>query len=231
MENNQKLNLECGRRLKNALKKMDVLQKDFADMVHFTQQYISDICRGVKPMTYENAYNFGKILGVRQEYLLALDDYMTESEMKEKQVSSLYESIGTFFTSPDADRKISRLKRITELAEAFEQLKKCYGVPEGWNEKPIAEGMKFLLYLDEQIEHAFKTYFKYIDENAEDDDPVQSDALSGFQVLLEDTLNAIFNLYHAETSSEEFFELLKKPTEQQRVEKAITEAMTKRIKG
>lgn len=72
------------------------------------------------------------------------------------------EEIGRIAVDPETQKRLERMTRITELSDVFQKLQEVYGVPDDWSEKSFAEGFAFIAYLDEQIEHAFKTYFKYI---------------------------------------------------------------------
>ena len=61
-------------RLRIALKENHMKQKDLAEFFSFSQQYISDICMNRKPIPFETGYAFAKLLNVRFEWLLGLDD-------------------------------------------------------------------------------------------------------------------------------------------------------------
>ena len=49
------LNPECGKRLKQCLEESFITQADLAETCGFTQQYISNIVTGKKPMTFRNS--------------------------------------------------------------------------------------------------------------------------------------------------------------------------------
>lgn len=61
------LNPECGKRLKQCLEEISMTQSDLADLSGFTQQYISNIVVGKKPMTVKAAKEFASVLNVREE--------------------------------------------------------------------------------------------------------------------------------------------------------------------
>lgn len=84
------LNPECGKRLKQCLEEKAKSQAELATDTGFTQQYISNIVVGKKPMTITSAKLFSKALGVREDYLLCKDDYKTwmDEERLSKQESS-----------------------------------------------------------------------------------------------------------------------------------------------
>lgn len=83
---------DYGEKLKKAIKKKGVTQKVFAEMTGFTEQYISNLCKGTKYIG-SNAYKFAKILGVRPEYLLCLDDCMTPKGIMEFTTDELLAEI------------------------------------------------------------------------------------------------------------------------------------------
>ena len=206
MKNNPELNKKCGNRLRAALKAKNIMQKEFAkkDGVNFTEQYISEICNGKKYIGTENAHNFAKILNIRPEYLLGIDEYMTIEEMRQAKKDSFFESVGSFVMSEDIDKKMERIERIIKLGEIGEQLQKIYGVPDGWDELPIENGMNFTIYLDEQISHAFNTYFKYFQPTI--DEPQQSDSIDGFGIVVEEVLETIQETVPNATTLEQIFQ-------------------------
>lgn len=71
------LNKECGIRLKNCLEEFPMTQNELSSLTGYTQQYISNIVVGKKPMTIKAARIFAKHLNVRTEYLLCEDDNKT----------------------------------------------------------------------------------------------------------------------------------------------------------
>lgn len=79
------LNLNCGERLKQCLKEANLTQAELALTSGYTQQYISNIIVGKKPVTVKAASLFAKVLNVRQEFLLCEDDYKTEDELWSKR--------------------------------------------------------------------------------------------------------------------------------------------------
>lgn len=83
---------EYGERLKECITNADMTQKQVADKAGFTQQYISNIIRGLKPMTITAARSLSKVLHVREEYLLCEDDYLTERDMWDKRRNLLEQS-------------------------------------------------------------------------------------------------------------------------------------------
>ena len=71
---------EQGNRLKKCLEHADMKQCQLAEKANFTPQYISNIVNGSKRITFQNAVVFADILGVRHQYLLLKDGFMTEAE-------------------------------------------------------------------------------------------------------------------------------------------------------
>ncbi len=80
------LNPECGKRLKQCLEESFVTQADLAETCGFTQQYISNIVTGKKPMTIKAASLFSDALGIRQEYLLCKDDDKRNDDHEKTQL-------------------------------------------------------------------------------------------------------------------------------------------------
>lgn len=78
------------------------------------------------------------------------------------KIQNAVEKTGEWAIDPKMPEKLERLSRIAELAETFQKLKNVYGTPDGWSERPLADGAAFIMYLDEQIKHAFDMYFKYL---------------------------------------------------------------------
>ena len=80
------LNPECGKRLKQCLEESFITQADLAETCGFTQQYISNIVTGKKPMTIKAASLFSDALGIRQEYLLCKDDDKRNDDYEKTQL-------------------------------------------------------------------------------------------------------------------------------------------------
>lgn len=75
-----KLNPNCGVRLRECREAIGMTQKQLADAIHTTYQSISNIERGVRRLTVENARLAARVLGVRMEYLLCEDDIKSISD-------------------------------------------------------------------------------------------------------------------------------------------------------
>lgn len=74
------LNLECGKRLKECLSDFPMTQNKLASLTGYTQQYISNIIVGKKPMTIKAAKLFSEYLNIQEEYLLCESNYKTKQE-------------------------------------------------------------------------------------------------------------------------------------------------------
>lgn len=83
----EKYQSNSGERLKQCIIDANMTQVELASASGFTQQYVSNIVVGKKPMTVKAASVFSKLLGVRQEYLLLEDDYKTQREFWGKRRS------------------------------------------------------------------------------------------------------------------------------------------------
>lgn len=84
-EEKKPINKECGRRLKQAITISGMTQKKFAALVPCAQQHISQIVCGTRRLTPEYAKRAAEILpgGVRAEWLLCQDNFMTLSELSD----------------------------------------------------------------------------------------------------------------------------------------------------
>lgn len=69
------LNKKCGNRLKECLEEAGITQKELASLTGYTQQYISNIATGKKPMTIASSVLFAKHLNVSKEYLRCESDF------------------------------------------------------------------------------------------------------------------------------------------------------------
>ena len=72
--------IESGTRLRRCRFESGMNQKQFANEVGYSVQQICYIENGKRGMSKEAAQIFGKVLGVRPEYLLAIDDSKTMSD-------------------------------------------------------------------------------------------------------------------------------------------------------
>ena len=165
---------------------------------------------------------------VRFEWLKGLDDFRTESDLTQSNVASFFEQVGNFAMNP---QKVSKLDRIVKLGAIGDTLTQIYGVPDGWNELPMEHGIKLIMYLDEQLEHAFHTYFKYVHpiEDTSEDDQAISKAFDGGRTILEDVLSCIKDTLPQGTTDAEFIESLddeRIETLSEIIEKHIKERMT-----
>lgn len=91
----KELNCECGKRLSEWLSEIDMTQDELARLIGYTQQYISNIVTGKKPMTVEFAklvsektssgmsLKWDKPIHIRASYLLELDDIRTNIDYQE----------------------------------------------------------------------------------------------------------------------------------------------------
>lgn len=83
----------CGERLSNVLKQKNIKQIDIANKLNLTPQHINYMCKGTRQMSYETAYKISKICGVRMEYLLGLDDIITQPTIKDFTTKELLQEI------------------------------------------------------------------------------------------------------------------------------------------
>ncbi|WP_195421678.1 helix-turn-helix domain-containing protein [Faecalicatena contorta] len=88
MKLNNELNNESGKRLKESIRNKHITQKKLALETHFSEQYISNIINGKKPMTVTAAKQFSKILGISESYLLCESDLINESVIDVQDLNS-----------------------------------------------------------------------------------------------------------------------------------------------
>lgn len=78
------LSKKRGRRIKVAIGRTGKSQKDFAlDDLHTSKQHLSGIVTGKHNLTRDNAERIAAAAGVRVEWLLCDDDFMTTEEIEE----------------------------------------------------------------------------------------------------------------------------------------------------
>lgn len=80
MDNKEKVNKICGSRLREARRAKNLTQEQLAEIVHVDAKYISAIENGRRKMSAELAVDVGKVLEVRHDYLLGIDDFPSSTE-------------------------------------------------------------------------------------------------------------------------------------------------------
>lgn len=71
------INPESGKRLKEEIRRSGRSQADFAIEVDLDPKYIGFMCNGIRAISPKRADQFSRILGIRSEYLLGLDNFRT----------------------------------------------------------------------------------------------------------------------------------------------------------
>ena len=138
------------------------------------------------------------------------------------------EEIGRITTDSETQRKLERMSRIAKLSDVFQKLQEVYGVPDDWSGKNFAEGFAFIAYLDEQIEHAFKTYFKYIaatdtpKEQAEKIDVVWD----GLGEIFRDCLQGIKDTFPQAMTDDQFFDMMESKEHRETVLKVVQDKLS-----
>jgi len=186
-------------------------QAEFADVVGVHQNMISRYKKG-------EAYPTDDVI-----------DWIAQALKVDKSVffpdkrQIALEEIGRIATDSETQRKLERMSRIAELSDVFQKLQEVYGVPDGWSKKTLAEGFAFIAYLDEQIEHAFKTYFKYMaaldipEEQSEKIDVVM-DGISG---IMGDCLMGIKDVFPQGMTDGQFFDMMESEENRDKVLKVL----------
>ena len=227
MKNTSELNKESGSRLKKAIKARKMHQIEFAQKVNFTPQYISEICQGKKKIG-ANAYDFAKALDIRPEYLLCIDDYMTDEDILKEKKDAFFRSIGNMAVNGEKTiANLERLERVSKLHELSKPLEELYGIPVNWDDLPLGESLNFYSFIDEQLEHAFKTYFKYIAPSSDTDKEDVSTALDGLGIILDESVSAIKQLYPEGITEEQFIQSLESEEKVNEIENALKKLFIK----
>ena len=76
----EKRNKVSGERVKSVLKEAGIKQRELAEKLHFTPNYINQIVQGKRNLTVPLAEEISALTGVRKEYLLGYDDFKTVKE-------------------------------------------------------------------------------------------------------------------------------------------------------
>ena len=77
----KKIKQSYGNRLKECIASSNMTQKELALRTGYTPQYISNIICNKRCMSLESARLFSKVLGFREEYLLGIDNYKTNTDL------------------------------------------------------------------------------------------------------------------------------------------------------
>lgn len=83
----------CAERLDNVLKQKKIRQVDIAKELNLTPQHINYMCKGTRQISYETAYKISRICCVRMEYLLGLDDIITQPTIRDFTTKELLQEI------------------------------------------------------------------------------------------------------------------------------------------
>lgn len=87
----EKLNPNCGIRLRECREAAGLTQKQLADAIHTTYQSISNIERGERRLTADNAIAAANVFGIRMEYLLCEDDFKDYDEYNNSIAKDIFE--------------------------------------------------------------------------------------------------------------------------------------------
>lgn len=81
-----KINIECGKRLKECRMAVGLSQKEFAELVNYSVQQICYIENGKRALSAEAATVFAeKLGGIRPEYLLCKDNFLYNRNVSEEK--------------------------------------------------------------------------------------------------------------------------------------------------
>lgn len=86
----KELNLEHGKRLKACIDNAGITQKELAEKANCTPQFISNVIKGKRNMSFQTAEIFAEILQVRSGYLLGTDIVKTDEEAIKWAMTSIF---------------------------------------------------------------------------------------------------------------------------------------------
>lgn len=120
----KEINPEPGRRLKELIKASGIPQKKFAEIIGYTEQHLSLIVTGNRNLTIEAAKNIAQMMNVRVEWLMGLDNYMTQHDI---DVVPLVHEMDVRNGSRGAMQILANLAGY-EIATENHSGKRCYSV-------------------------------------------------------------------------------------------------------
>ena len=166
-EKTTKNGLLSGKRLAQCRNEKGMTQKELGEMVYVTGQHISNVERGVKPLSLELARALSKLFGVREEYLLGEDDAPTESEkdwaLRSSQherysLSEAFEQLGYYFAP------LEKIKT-SEGTEAPDRIMIFRDKHSGHCEKEFVCGVEDFNYLSASILSMVKAQIDFFIES------------------------------------------------------------------
>lgn len=171
-----KLNSKCGIRLKTCLEEYPMSQNELSSLTGYTQQYISNIVVGKKPMTAKAAKLFSEQLGVRQEYLLCEDNLKASKDkwnandklwdLSDSLITNYIQLLGVKIEYKFCEIESEDFKEMNEVVD----IEGTFSVPEKWtitlkNGAKLETCLKSLLitYQDITVELSIGKYISFID--------------------------------------------------------------------
>ena len=126
-------------RLREVLRRYGLKQKDFARMVGYTQHEISMVCCGRRGVSSKLAMRACKRLpGLRIEYLLGMDGYMTNDDCSIASIGGLDEYMSRF---REARRKAFTAAILHDNWEAVKEYCWQYDIPIPEDERIMKAGI------------------------------------------------------------------------------------------
>ena len=140
------------KRLKEVIKEKGWTQKKIAEESGYTQQYISNLLKGIRPIGDDCANAIGKVLGINPEYILGKSDFKSTEDYWKKSCkyhdnfeSKLLELLEMLDIHIDMEpyilekRIIKRNANLTEIENVVTERSQAFKILMPGNEKIISE--------------------------------------------------------------------------------------------
>lgn len=138
MKNDQNLNYEQGKRLRECRKACSMTQEELAEKTGYSIQHISKTENGKQRINADSARIYSKILKVRIEYLLCEDNFKTPSDYMKNLTASgpmkrLLDLFGlevmemetdfkeNYWDTKDSDERIKIEEKLNELIDDIQE--------------------------------------------------------------------------------------------------------------
>lgn len=96
MKKGKKVNKNCGTRLKDARRRKGYTQEKLSELVDVDTKYISALENNHRSMSIELAERLSKVLAVRTEFLLGIDDYESNIDLFSSKLYSHHDAFAYF---------------------------------------------------------------------------------------------------------------------------------------
>ena len=139
-------------RLKEVIKEKGWTQKKIAEESGYTQQYISNLLKGIRPIGDDCANAIGKVLGINPEYILGKSDFKSTGDYWKKscehhsnfenKLFELLEMLDIYISMEPyiiEKRIIKRNTDFTEIENIVNERSQAFKISMPGNEKIVSE--------------------------------------------------------------------------------------------